>query len=158
MGAGSSLDNSMRFHGGVADTGWVLIELHGELANGGFGHGSLRVWTEEGELIATGSQTASMRFLFDEGEMPNLPQPPAPEARPGLERAPCSTRSCSSPSPSPARSTPRSSRWTTTSWSRRHVRGTAAGPPPGPGAEDRRQPTGATRCGSSTASSTRRSA
>ena len=77
MGAGSSLDNSMRFHGGVADTGWVLIELLGELANGGFGHGSLRVWTEDGKLIATGSQTASMRFLFDEGEMPNLPQPPS---------------------------------------------------------------------------------
>jgi acyl-CoA thioesterase II len=76
MGAGSSLDNSMRFHGGVADTGWVLIELYGELAHGGFGHGSLRAWTEDGKLIATGSQTASMRFLFDEGAMPNLPQPP----------------------------------------------------------------------------------
>jgi acyl-CoA thioesterase II len=76
LGAGSSLDNSMRFHGGVADTDWVLIELHGELAHGGFGHGSLRAWTEEGELIATGSQTASMRFLFDLGEPPNLPQRP----------------------------------------------------------------------------------
>jgi acyl-CoA thioesterase len=77
MGAGSSLDNSMRFKGGVPDTGWVLIELHGELANGGFGHGSLRVWTESGELIATGSQTASMRFLFEPGQMPNLPHRPA---------------------------------------------------------------------------------
>ena len=75
MGAGSSLDNSMRFHGGAADAEWVLIELQGELANGGFGHGSLRIWTEDGQLIATGSQTASMRYLFDEGEMPNLPQP-----------------------------------------------------------------------------------
>ena len=74
LGAGSSLDNSMRFHGGVADTEWVLIELYGELANGGFGHGSLRVWTEDGKLVATGSQTASMRFLFDIGDPPNLPQ------------------------------------------------------------------------------------
>ena len=81
LGAGSSLDNSMRFHGGVADTGWVLIELYGELAHGGFGHGSLRVWTENGKLVATGSQTASMRFLFDEGELPNLPPQP-----PGLGR------------------------------------------------------------------------
>ncbi len=81
LGAGSSLDNSMRFHGGDPDTGWVLIELHGELANGGFGHGSLRVWTAEGKLIATGSQTASMRFLFEEGDVPNLPQRP-----PGLGR------------------------------------------------------------------------
>jgi len=82
MGAGSSLDNSMRFHGGVADTEWVLIELLGELAHGGFGHGSLRVWTAEGELIATGSQTASMRFLFDEGQMPNMPRS-QPQSRPG---------------------------------------------------------------------------
>jgi acyl-CoA thioesterase len=74
MGAGSSLDNSMRFHGGAAVAEWVLIELQGELANGGFGHGSLRVWTEDGRLIATGSQTASMRYLFNEGEMPTLPQ------------------------------------------------------------------------------------
>jgi acyl-CoA thioesterase len=81
MGAGSSLDNSMRFKGGVADTDWVLIELHGELANGGFGHGSLRVWTEHGELIATGSQTASMRFLFDEGQVPNLPPRPPGRGR-----------------------------------------------------------------------------
>ena len=76
MGAGSSLDNSMRFHGGVADTEWVLIELLGELARGGFGHGSLRVWTEDGQLIATGSQSASMRYLFDEGEAPNMPRRP----------------------------------------------------------------------------------
>jgi acyl-CoA thioesterase len=77
MGAGSSLDNSLRFHGGAAEAEWVLIELQGELANGGFGHGSLRIWTEDGKLIAAGSQTASMRYLFDEGEMPNLPQAPS---------------------------------------------------------------------------------
>ena len=77
MGAGASLDNSMRFRGGVADTEWVLVELLGELANGGFGHGSLRAWTEDGVLLATGRQTASMRYLFNEGETPNLPQPPA---------------------------------------------------------------------------------
>ena len=80
MGAGSSLDNSMRFAGGAADTGWALIELQGELANGGFGHGSLRAWTEDGQLVATGSQSASMRYLFDEGELPNLPEPPAAAA------------------------------------------------------------------------------
>ncbi len=80
MGAGSSLDNRMRFKGGIAATEWVLIELLGELANGGFGHGSLRAWTEHGELLATGSQSASMRYLFEEGERPNLPQPPAAAA------------------------------------------------------------------------------
>jgi acyl-CoA thioesterase len=81
MGAGASLDNSMRFKGGVANTEWVLVELLGEVANGGFGHGSLRAWTEDGELIATGSQSASMRYLFDEGEAPNLPQPPPRAAK-----------------------------------------------------------------------------
>jgi acyl-CoA thioesterase len=76
MGAGASLDNSMRFHGGLADAEWVLIELVGELARGGFGHGSLRVWTADGTLVGTGSQSASMRFVFDEGAEPNLPPRP----------------------------------------------------------------------------------
>jgi acyl-CoA thioesterase-2 len=80
MGAGASLDNSMRFRGGVADTEWVLIELLGEMANGGFGHGSLRAWAEDGVLLATGSQSASMKYLFEEGQVPNLPQPPAAAA------------------------------------------------------------------------------
>jgi acyl-CoA thioesterase len=82
MGAGASLDNSMRFRGGVADTEWVLIELLGELAYGGFGHGSLRAWSEDGVLLATGSQSASMKYLFDEGDMPNLPQPPTAATAP----------------------------------------------------------------------------
>jgi acyl-CoA thioesterase len=77
LGAGSSLDNSMRFRGGLAGSEWILLELHGELAHGGFGHGSLRAWTADGDLVATGSQSASMRFLFDEGELPA----PAPEPR-----------------------------------------------------------------------------
>ena len=81
MGAGASLDNTMRFKGGVADTEWVLVELLGELANGGFGHGSLRVWSEGGELLATGSQSASMKYLFDEGDVPNLPRPPSAAGR-----------------------------------------------------------------------------
>ena len=66
-----------RFRGGLAGSEWILLELHGELAHGGFGHGSLRAWTADGDLVATGSQSASMRFLFDEGELPA----PAPEPR-----------------------------------------------------------------------------
>ena len=72
VGAGSSLDNSMRFRGGHAD-GWVLLELHGDLAAGGYGHGTVLVWSAAGELLATGSQTAAMRYLWDEGEEPKLP-------------------------------------------------------------------------------------
>ncbi len=77
MGAGSSLDNSMRFRGGVADTPWVLLALEGDFAHGGFGHGSLRMWTQDGALVATGSQSASMRYLFEPGQLPNMPQRPA---------------------------------------------------------------------------------
>ena len=73
MGAGSSLDNSLRFVGGVADAEWLLLELRGELARGGFGHGTVRVWTQDGRLVATGSQSASMRYLFGEGERSTLP-------------------------------------------------------------------------------------
>jgi acyl-CoA thioesterase len=77
LGAGSSLDNTMRFRGGVADTDWVLLDLQGDFANGGYGHGTVRMWTQDGALVATGSQSASMRYLFEVGEAPNLPQPPS---------------------------------------------------------------------------------
>lgn len=76
LGAGSSLDNSMRFRGGASETGWVLVDLQGDFANGGFGHGTVRAWSEDGVLLATGSQSAAMRYLFDEGDLPNLPLPP----------------------------------------------------------------------------------
>lgn len=77
MGAGASLDNSMRFRGGAAPVDWVLVDLQGDFANGGFGHGSVRIWGEDGSLLATGSQSASMRYVFAEGEAPVMPQPPA---------------------------------------------------------------------------------
>jgi acyl-CoA thioesterase len=69
MGAGTSLDNSMRF-GMVPEVEWVMLELHGNLAAGGYGHGLVRVWLEDGDYLAIGSQTASMIFVFDEGETP----------------------------------------------------------------------------------------
>lgn len=65
MGAGTSLDNSMRF-AGRSDTEWVLLELQGNMASGGYGHGLVRVWSQSGRLLAVGSQTASMIHLFDE--------------------------------------------------------------------------------------------
>jgi acyl-CoA thioesterase len=67
MGAGSSLDNTLRFRGGAVEADWVLLELRGDFARGGFGHGTVRVWAHDGTLLATGSQSASMRYLFDEG-------------------------------------------------------------------------------------------
>jgi acyl-CoA thioesterase len=69
FGAGTSLDNSMRF-GEIADAEWVLLELTGNLAAGGYGHGIVRVWAEDGTYLAVGSQTASMVYLWDADETP----------------------------------------------------------------------------------------
>lgn len=61
-GGGSSIDNTMRFSG-AATAEWVLLDLVPSFASGGYGHGGLRVWSPGGELLATGSQTASL-LLF----------------------------------------------------------------------------------------------
>jgi acyl-CoA thioesterase len=66
MGAGMSLDNSLRF-GEITETEWVLLELQGNMATGGYGHGTVRVWSEDGHLLAIGSQSATMIYIFDEG-------------------------------------------------------------------------------------------
>lgn len=68
FGAGFSLDNSLRF-ADVPATEWVLLDLRGELASHGYGHGSLTAWTPDGTLVATGSQTASMVHLFEADEL-----------------------------------------------------------------------------------------
>ena len=60
---GTSLDNAMRF-GGATTSEWVLLELDPHLASGGYGHGGLFVWSPDGRLLATGSQTAAL-LLFD---------------------------------------------------------------------------------------------
>ena len=64
LGAGSSLDNSMRF-AVVPEVEWVLLELTGNFAAGGYGHGLVRVWAQDGTFIAIGSQTASMMYIQD---------------------------------------------------------------------------------------------
>ena len=67
LGGGFSLDNALRF-ADVPSTEWVLLDLRGELASNGYGHGSFTAWTADGFLVATGSQTASMAHVFDEPE------------------------------------------------------------------------------------------
>jgi acyl-CoA thioesterase len=64
LGAGTSMDNTIRL-GEARDTEWVLIEMEGQLAAGGFGHGSTHLWTPDGHLLATGSQSAKL-FAFSE--------------------------------------------------------------------------------------------
>jgi acyl-CoA thioesterase len=62
-GAGTSLDNSIRF-GPPPDTEWVLIDVDPYFAASGYLHGAARLWSPEGMLLAVASQTAVTR-LFD---------------------------------------------------------------------------------------------
>jgi acyl-CoA thioesterase len=64
LGAGFSLDNALRF-ATIPPAEWVLLDLRGEVASLGYGHGSLTAWTPDGTLVATGSQTATMTAVFD---------------------------------------------------------------------------------------------
>jgi acyl-CoA thioesterase len=64
VGAGTSMDNTIRV-GELVDCDWVLIELEGELAAGGFGHGTTHLWSPDGVLLGTGSQSTKL-FAFTE--------------------------------------------------------------------------------------------
>lgn len=57
-GAGFSLDNSMRF-GYFVDTEWVLLDFDPWFAAGGYLHGAVRMWAQDGTLLGVASQTAS---------------------------------------------------------------------------------------------------
>lgn len=73
-GGGISLDNSMRF-GPDADSEWVLLEVHGNLAIGGYGHCTIHVWSQDGVLVGIGGQSSNVLHIFDEGiAPPNWPR------------------------------------------------------------------------------------
>jgi acyl-CoA thioesterase len=61
-GAGTSLDNSLRV-GRLVDTEWVLLDVHGIVAEGGYGHGLVHLWSPDGALLATGSQSVKLRMF-----------------------------------------------------------------------------------------------
>jgi acyl-CoA thioesterase len=71
VAGGTSLDNTIRF-GPSAPTEWVLLDVRPHLAVGGYGHGIAHVWSPDGELLATASQTASM-VVFDPSELAGRP-------------------------------------------------------------------------------------
>ena len=64
MGAGTSLDNSIRV-GQLVDSEWVLLELQGHVAADGYGYGDCRLWSPDGTLLGSASQTAKL-FSFEE--------------------------------------------------------------------------------------------
>jgi len=57
---GNSLDNTIRFLGLVA-TEWVLCDTIVEGIGGGFAHGRMRLFAENGALLATASQSMIVR-------------------------------------------------------------------------------------------------
>jgi acyl-CoA thioesterase len=58
---GNSLDNTLRVVR-LVPTDWVLIEVRAHGVGRGFGHGSVHLWSEDGVLLATASQSCIMRF------------------------------------------------------------------------------------------------
>ena len=58
-GAGTSLDNSLRI-GRLVDCDWVLLDMHGHTAADGYGYGDAHLWSPDGVLLGTGSQTAKL--------------------------------------------------------------------------------------------------
>jgi acyl-CoA thioesterase len=63
LGAGTSLDNSIRF--GADPVGdWVLIDIDPHFIAGGYVHGAARLWSTDGRLLAVASQSATL-LLFD---------------------------------------------------------------------------------------------
>lgn len=60
-GGGNSLDNTIRILD-VARTEWILgdIRVHG--VRRGFAHGLMHLWSQDGRLLATGSQSAIVRI------------------------------------------------------------------------------------------------
>lgn len=58
---GSSLDNSIRVVR-LVQTEWVLLDIRIHAIHGGFGHGLIHLWADDGTLMATASQTAVLRY------------------------------------------------------------------------------------------------
>jgi acyl-CoA thioesterase len=57
---GNSLDNTIRFRR-IVPTDWVLCEIQIHAVHAGFGHGAMRLFARDGELMATASQSVIVR-------------------------------------------------------------------------------------------------
>jgi acyl-CoA thioesterase II len=67
FGGGNSLDNTIRV-GTLVPCEWVLLDIHVDLVGGGFGHGTVNMWSPDGVLVGMASQSCIVRF-FDEARM-----------------------------------------------------------------------------------------
>jgi acyl-CoA thioesterase len=61
---GRSLDNTLRVVG-LVPTEWVLCDIRMHALAHGFGHGLAYLWAEDGTLLATASQSISVRLWTD---------------------------------------------------------------------------------------------
>lgn len=59
-GGGNSLDNNLRIRK-IVPTEWVLCEMQAQAAARGFGHGHMRLYAQDGTLMATASQSIILR-------------------------------------------------------------------------------------------------
>lgn len=66
---GNSLDNTIRIVD-VVPTAWVLCDIRVLAVRDGFGHGDIHLWSEDGRLLATGSQSCIVRLLDDRSPPP----------------------------------------------------------------------------------------
>ncbi len=57
---GNSLDNTLRV-GSLVPTEWVLADVHVHALADGYGHGIAHLWSEDGTLLGTASQSAVVR-------------------------------------------------------------------------------------------------
>lgn len=63
---GNSLDNTLRVLR-IVPTEWVLLDIQIEGIDHGFGHGTVRLFAEDGTLMATASQSTIVRYWNPEG-------------------------------------------------------------------------------------------
>jgi acyl-CoA thioesterase-2 len=66
-GGGNSLDNTIRFRH-IVPTKWVLCDIRIHGIHGGFAHGAMYLFAEDGELMATASQSVIVRVRDGRGE------------------------------------------------------------------------------------------
>ncbi len=57
---GNSLDNTLRIRR-IVPTEWVLCDIHITGVHGGFGHGAINLFAQDGQLMATASQSMIVR-------------------------------------------------------------------------------------------------
>ena len=61
-GGGNSLDNTLRVYG-LVPTNWVLLDIRIHGVANGIGHGVVHLWSDDGTLLATASQSAIVRLV-----------------------------------------------------------------------------------------------